>query len=140
MRSLGILALGVFLVTGCSRHPSQPPPPAQQPQQAAENAIGVLQKLVNEQNYKSLGFDSLDEVQRAQLAAPMQVFNIGLDKLKGYQAGQDPNTLLASSAETIYPVTVDGKVKTGVTIVHKEQGYEPSSFGNADIIKRLTGN
>jgi hypothetical protein len=140
MKSLGILVLGVFLVTGCSKHTSQPPPPAQQPQQAAENAIGVLQKLVNEQNYKSLGFDSLDEVKRAQLAMPMRVYNIGLDKLKGYQAGQDPNTLLAASPETIYPVTVDGQVRTGVTIVHKEQGYEPSSFGNADIVKRLAEN
>jgi hypothetical protein len=140
MRSLGIFILGVLLMTGCSKHPSAPKPPAQQPQEAAQNAIGVLQKFVNEQNYKSLGFDSLDEVKRAQLAAPMQVYNIGLDKLKGYQAGQDPNTLLASSAETIYPVTVDGRVKTGVTIVHKEQGYEPASFGNADIVKRLASN
>src|SRR5579883_3538491 len=140
MRYLGIFALGVLFMAGCSKHPSQPKPPAQQPQQAAQDAIGVLQKLVNEQNYKSLGFDSLDEVKRAQLATPIQVYNIGLDKLKGYQAGQDPNALLAASPETIYPVTVDGQVKTGVTIVHKEQGYEPASFGNADIVKRLASN
>jgi hypothetical protein len=140
MKSLNILLLGVLFAAGCSRHATAPPPPAQQPQQAAQNAIGVLQKLVNEQNYKTLGFDSLDEVKRAQLAAPLQVYNIGLDKLKAYQAGQDPNALLAASPETIYPVTVDGQVKTGVTIVHKEQGYEPASFGNADIVKRLASN
>jgi hypothetical protein len=132
-----LLTVCVFLMMGCSQRKSEPQPPAQQPQEAATNAIGVLQKLVNEQNYKSLGFQSLDEVKQAQLGQPLPVFNLGLDKLKSYQAGQDPNSLLTPSAEAIYPVTVGGSVRTGVTIVHKEQGYEPSSFGNADIVKRL---
>jgi hypothetical protein len=137
MRAIS-LTLCVFLLIGCSRHPNEPKPPAQQPQEAATNAIGVLQKLVNQQNYKSLGFQSLDEVRQAQLGQPMPVYNLGLDKLKSYQAGEDPNSLLTPSAETIYPVTVGGSVRTGVTIVHKERGYEPSSFGNADIVKRLS--
>ena len=132
------LTLCVFLLMSCNDHRAAPRPPVQQPQEAATNAIAILQKLVNEQNYKSLGFQSLDEVKQAQLGNPMEVFNVGLDRLKGYQAGTDPNNLLSPSAETIYPVTVGGSVRTGVTIVHKEQGYEPSSFGNADIVKRLS--
>lgn len=132
------LTLCVFLMMGCSPHKATPKPPAQQPQEAATNAIDVLQKLVNEQNYKSLGFQSLDEVKQAQLGQPMEVYNLGLDKLKSYQAGEDPSSMLTPSSETIYPVAVGGTVRTGVTIVHKEQGYEPSSFGNADIVKRLS--
>jgi hypothetical protein len=139
MRVFVVLILGVLLMTGCSRHQNAPQPPAQQPQEAATNALGVLQKLVNDQNYKTMGFQSLDEVKQAQLGQPMEVYNLGLDKLKTYQAGQDPNSMLTPSGETIYPVTVGGAVRTGVTIVHKEQGYEPSSFGNADIVKRLSG-
>jgi hypothetical protein len=138
MRAI-LVTLCVFLMMGCSRQQSAPKPPAQQPQEAATNALGVLQKLVNEQNYKNMGFQSLDEVKQAQLGQPIAVYNLGLDKLKSYQAGEDPNSLLTPSAETIYPVTVSGGVRTGVTIVHKEQGYEPSSFGNADIVKRLSG-
>lgn len=137
MRVLVVLTLGILLMTSCSKPQNTPQPPAQQPQQAATNALAVLQKLVNDQNYKNLGFQSLDEVKQAQLGKPMEVFNLGLDKLKTYQAGQDPNSMLTPSAETIYPVTVGGAVRTGVTIVHKEQGYEPSSFGNADIVKGL---
>lgn len=133
------LTLCVFLLMGCREHRNAPAPPAQQPQEAASNAIGILQKLVNEQNYKSLGFQSVDEVKQAQLGQPMEVYNIGLDRLKGYQAGSDPNSLLTPSAETIYPVKVNNDVRTGITIVHKEQGYAPSSFGNADIVRRLSG-
>jgi len=97
----------------------------------------ILQKLVTEQNYRSLGFESLDEVKEAQLGQPMAVSNIALDKLKSYRQGTDANTLLAASPETIYPVTVRGSVRTSVTIVHKEAGYEPASFGNAEIVKAL---
>lgn len=131
-----VLTWCVLLTAGCSRQ-NQPQPPAQQPQEAAINAIAMLRDLVNEQNYKGLGFQSVDEVKLAQLGQPMEVFNIGLESLKAYKASQNPSTLLALSAETIYPVTVSGNVRTGVTIVHKEQGYESSSFGNADIVKRL---
>lgn len=131
-----VLTWCVLLTAGCSRQ-KEPQHLAQQPQEAAINAIAMLRDLVNEQNYKGLGFQSVDEVKLAQLGQPMEVFNIGLEGLKAYKASQNPSTLLALSAETIYPVTVSGNVRTGVTIVHKEQGYESSSFGNADIVKRL---
>lgn len=131
-----VLTCCVFLAAGCSRQGGTPPL-AQQPQEAAINAIAMLRDLVNEQNYKGLGFQSVEEVQLAQLGQPIKVFNIGLESLKAYKASQNPTSLLAPSAEVIYPVTVSGNVRTGVTIIHKEQGYESSSFGNADIVKRL---
>jgi hypothetical protein len=133
-----VLAFCVVLLAGCSREKYESKPLAQQPQEAASSAIVTLQKLVNDQNYRSLGFQTVDEVRQARLGEPLEVYIIGLEKLKNYRAGQDPNTLLVPSAETIYPVTVSGNVRTGVTIIHKEQGYESSSFGQADVVKRLT--
>ena len=137
MRSLITIIVLVSLLVGCESKQS-PKPPSAQPQQAADNAIGVLQKLVNEQNYRSFGFDSVDEVKQAQLSQPLAVMNIPLDALKGYQAGTDPQSLLVKTSETIYPVTVNGQVKSSVTIVHTETGYAPSSFGNAPIVKALS--
>jgi hypothetical protein len=136
MRSI-FLSFCVFLMIGCSRPKNESKLPAQQRQEAATSAISMLQKLVDGQNYKSLGFQSIDEVRQAQLGQPIEVYNISLEKLKSYQKGQDPKSLLTPSAETIYPVIVGGSVRTGVTIVRKEQGYESSSFGHADIVKRL---
>ena len=138
MRSL-LLTGGLFLLIinmGCrgSEHPTSSP----QPQEAASHAIGVLQKLVNDQNYRTMGFDSVDEVKQAQLGQPFAVSNIGLDQLKSYRTGANANSLLSNSSETIYPVTVRGQVKSSVTIVQKEGGYQPSSFGNAEIIKSLS--
>ena len=136
MRSI-LLTAGLFLLIvnmGCRG--SEGPKP--QPQQAASSGIGVLLKLVNDQNYRAMGFDSVDEVKQAQLGQPFDVFNIGLDQLKGYRTGANANSLLSKSAETIYPVTVGGQVKSSVTIVQKDGGYQPSSFGNAEVIKSLS--
>lgn len=136
MRSL-VIAIAFVILLGACQSKENPKPPSSQPQQAAQDAIGVLQKLVNDQNYKAMGFDSVEEVKQARLGQPLQVFNMPLDKLKGYQPGGDPNTLLAKSSETIYPVTVNEQVKSSVTIVQNEAGFAPSSFGNAAIVRSL---
>ena len=114
------------------------PPPVGDAQQAASNALITLQKLVTEQNYKALGFSSLEEVKSAELAAPLPMYNIGLDRLKNYQASHDANVLLTASSETIYPVTAGGHVRSSVSVVKKENGYTTASFGNAEIVKGLS--
>ena len=137
MRSL-LLTSGLLLLMVACRGGETPKPPSSQPQQAATDALGVLQKLVNQQNYRAMGFDSVDEVKQAQLGQPLPTFNIGLDQLKGYQTGANANSFLTQNSETIYPVTVNGQVKSSVTVVQKAGGYEPSSFGNAEIVKALS--
>jgi hypothetical protein len=132
----GLLLL--FIIVGC-RGSENPKPSSPQPDQAASDAMGVLQKLVNDQNYRAMGFDSVDQVKQAQLGRPLVVFNIGLDQLKSYQTGTNANSLLSKSSETIYPVTVNGQVKSSITIVQKKEGgYQPASFGNAEVIKNLS--
>jgi hypothetical protein len=134
-----LLICGLLLsMVGCQKSAEAPKPPSSQPQEAATAAIGVLQKLVNDQNYRGLGFDSLDQVKQAQLGPPFAVFDIGLDQLKAYKPGTDPNTLLTPSTKAIYPVTVDGQVKSSVAVSHQESGYKASSFGNAEIVKSLS--
>jgi len=129
----------LMLAAGCAqKRGASSPPPVGDAQQAASNAIATFQKLVTEQNYKTLGFSSLDEVKNAVLAAPLPMFDIGLDRLKSYQAGQDANALLIASPETIYPVTVGGQVRSSVTVIKKESGYTTAGFGKAEIVKGLS--
>jgi hypothetical protein len=127
-----------MLAAGCARSGADAPAPTGDAQQAASNALATFQTLVNELNYKGLGFASLDEVKSATLAPPLVLYNIGLDRLKNYQPGQDPNTLLTDSSETIYPVSAAGQVESSVTVVKKETGYTTASFGHAAIVKDLS--
>jgi hypothetical protein len=109
-----------------------------QAQDAARGGIAVLQKLVTDQNYREMGFDSRDDVSRAGIGEPWSMFNIGLDQLKRYQPNADVNALLAPSADTIFPVTVNGQVKSSITVTKGEGGYKASSFGNAPVVKELS--
>jgi len=129
-------ALIPLLIVACQDQ-GKPPPLTSQASEAAMGALGVLRQLVTPQNFRSMGFDSPDEVSRAQLGAPLAVSNIGLDQLKQYKPGSDPAALLTTTAETVYPVVVDGNVKSSLTIVKKDGGYAASAFGNADVAKRL---
>jgi hypothetical protein len=134
-----IITAALILESGCAGKGGEPAPRAvSDAQQAASKALSTLQKLVTEQNYKALGFSAPNEVKRAALAAPLPMSNIGLDRLKSYQAGQDVNALITASSETIYPVTVGGQVRSSVTVVKKGSGYTTASFGNAEIVKRLS--
>jgi len=139
LRELLITGVALALTSSCTQTAETPHTLAAEPQAAADHALIVFQKLVNPDNFKSLGLDSLDEAKQAKLGAPLEIFNIGLEQLRGYKAGDDPETLLVKSSETVYPLLVNGQVKSSVTVVHKESGYQPSSFGNADVVKRLVG-
>jgi hypothetical protein len=133
-------ALLLVFAAGCRKEEqaTAPPPPATQAQEAASSAIRTFQQLVTEQNYRSLGFESVDEVKTAALGQPLTVSTIGLEQLKAYRQGTDVNSLLTPSPDALYPVTANGQVRSSVTITKVEGGYRASSFGNAEIIKALS--
>jgi len=135
-RSLMLCAAWVLSMSACSTAES-PKPPAREPQQAASTALGVLQQFVTASNYQAMGFASAGEVKGAQLGSPLNLYNIGLDALRSYETSTDVNKLLVLSNESVYPVTVGGEVKSSVSIVKLENGYQVSSFGNAKAIASL---
>src|SRR5574337_253632 len=51
-------------------------------QKVASESIVTLRKLVNEQNYKAMGFESLDEVSAVDLGEHIRVFLVRLDQLR----------------------------------------------------------
>jgi hypothetical protein len=113
-----------------------PAPPTPQPEDAAAQALQELVTLVDAGNYRDLGFDTVGEVRRAGLGQPMAVFDVRLDGLKTYVAGQSVDALLARSPETIYPVVVDNTVKSSVVITRGQAGYTPAEFGRAFLVRR----
>ena len=138
LRCLFLFSWVLLPPVSCSRHQKHAPHAQfQQPQQAASAALGTLGSIVNEQNYRSLGFESLGEVGSAQLGAPIPVYSLSLDQLKNFHAGQDAGGLLNPVVETIYPISVGGSVRTGVTITPSGEGYVASSFGHAEIVRRI---
>lgn len=136
MRPTLLLALSLVLLAGCGKERQ---PPSRDPGDAATTGRDVFQSLIDEQTYKGYGFDSLDQARRLEIGDSMEVFDILPERLYGLKPGSDLNAVLVRSPETIYQVTVDGDVKSSVTVMQLSQdAYRAAGFGNAELVKRLS--
>jgi hypothetical protein len=109
------------------------------PQESAKEALGLLQGVVDDKNYRTAGFDSVGEARRAVLGKPIDVYVLQVDKLKDWNRQGDPNAkvLETKSVEVVYPVMVGDQTKSTVSIFKDDDGYRPATFGDAEIARIL---
>ncbi len=88
---------------------------------AAAQAPATFEELVTDENFRSLGFESKEEAKAAELGVPFPVVAVRLDELKRFKTGDDPLALLHPLRRAIYPITVKGQVRSGLT-VHAKDG------------------
>lgn len=129
-----IVAVVLFL-GGCQT--SQPRPNHSQAT-AAEHGLDTLRQVVNAGNYASLGFDSLDEVLRARLGEPLQVYRVQLDALRAFTENTDPETLLVDIRRSLYPVKVGDRVATSIFVTGSREGWRASELGNAAVARLIS--
>jgi hypothetical protein len=88
---------------------------------------------------KTLGFHSPDEAASASLGAPLPMLMVGLNPLRAYHAGDDPRPLLLSEGSVLYPVTVNGDVRSSVLIRKDASGdWKASQFGRPTLASLAT--
>lgn len=104
----------------------------------AQKALGTFAGLVNASNYRVMGFDSPEEVGRATLGSPLPNYMIRLDDLQKQSPQGDPVQLLRPLREALFPVEVDGRVKSSITVAARDQNWEATSFGAPNRILAVT--
>jgi hypothetical protein len=114
------------------------PLPLEKIQLVAKEALASLGNLVGKENYEIMGFKSLAELKTTTLGEPLRVFMVRLDQLKEYQPGSDPNKLLSSGDQVIYPVMVDKMVRSSVVIGMAKDTWKPVSLGRSNLAQLLT--
>jgi hypothetical protein len=129
-----IVALACFL-GGCQA--SQPRPSNSQAS-AAQHGLATLRQIVNAGNYASLGFESVDEVRRATLGEPLQVFQVRLDALRAFTGQADPETLLVDIRRDLYPVKVGDRVATSIFVLGSREGWRAAELGNAAVARLVS--
>jgi hypothetical protein len=97
----------------------------------AEAALKQFAKLVNKDNFKSLGFESVDEAKKAELGVPLPVLFVRLDELKAYKEKGDAYKLMHPIPRVIYAVKVKDEVRSGLEVQKRDGKWETSSFGIA---------
>lgn len=130
-----ILALSLLVACG-QRQPARAPQSASS-SQAASQGLETLRKLVNSNNYRSMGFESLDEVRSDSLGDPLHVYLVRLDQLREFQPGGDPEKLLSDIGQDLYPVLVAGSVRSAVLVEKQGEQWSAVGFGGANLVKAL---
>jgi hypothetical protein len=88
---------------------------------------------------KTLGFQTPDEAASASLGAPLPMLMVGLNPLRAYHAGDDPRPLLLSQGSLLYPVTVNGDVRSSVLVRKDASGdWKASQFGRPTLASLAT--
>jgi hypothetical protein len=129
-------ALFMVFALACHKQPKSPSP-AHQPEDAAMRGLATLQKMITPQNFKSMGFETFDEVRSATLGEPLAIFQVRLDQLRAYEPGEDPNKLLVDSGQMIYPVATNGSVRSSIVVVKTEEIWKATRFGGPNLIQAL---
>ena len=97
----------------------------------AEKALKQLRDLATKENFKSLGFDSLEEVPSAALGEPLPVLIVRLDELRDYKEKDDPYKLLHPLPKVVYGVKVKGEPRCGLEVQKRDGQWEASAIGIA---------
>lgn len=107
-----------------------------QSQAPARQAVQELAELATSDNFKSLGFNSLDEVKKAELGKPLPVVIVKLDELRDYKEGDDAYKLLHPIPKVMYAVNVQGETRSGVEVEKQDGQWHASSFGATPLARR----
>lgn len=102
----------------------------------AARALQELPDIVNKDNHRSLGFASAEEARAGKLGDAIPVFMIRLDALQKYR-GEDPGRLLTDVQRAVYPVEVDGQVRTTVELHAVNGRWEVARMGGAQKIRAM---
>ena len=104
-------------------------------QKFAQAALGTLEKLVTKATAQRMGFDTPSQVLGARLGAPFADYMIGLESLRDYRPGQNPDMLIEATGELHFPVVAAGTTRCLITLVPREGGWRALSFG-APVLSR----
>jgi hypothetical protein len=124
-----------LLLSGCRKKGPSPAPQSASSTEAAKQGLETLRKLVNANNYRAMGFESLDELRSATLGDPLHVYLVRLDQLREYRPESDPDKLLTDIGQELYPVVVGGAVRSSVLVAKEREHWSAVSFGGANLVK-----
>ena len=146
MLTRALLVALLLALAACAAPASQPPGgepepiPALQgkdPDEAARKSLEAFRALVTADDFTALGFESLDEVAKAQLGPSLKVSTVPLDRLQKYEPGANPEELLVDANRVIYTVTVNEEVRTSLEVGQVGDLWQGRSFGSPEFIRPI---
>ena len=107
-------------------------------QQAAEEGLPTMLQAIPDEAAKQLNFSSSEELSLASLGTPFQVFTIHPDEILNYSAGTSIEAIISETDQWLFPVTVNGEVRTLLTVAQVGGQWQAGSIGSAGLAQEWT--
>jgi len=139
-RSLFRGGLVVIVCVGCAvganaQDRSMTAPAAER--EVAQLGMRDLASLVNEQNFRLLGFQSIDEARSASIGTPITRRVVGYDRLLAFQPGAPISSLYVHAEQRVYPVQAGGATRCVILMSQRDGRWVVSSIGDAYLGEAL---
>ena len=136
----------LVFVLACAIHAASAQAPASHPamtsikeiNNVAQQSLSVLAQLVTETNYRTLGFESASEAKAARAESPFPIYMVRLDSLRAFTRGSDPAALLTPLDKAIVPLSVQGEVRSSVTVELRGSKWTAEGFGSPKLARALS--
>ena len=107
------------------------------PQEAAQQELPAWLENVRHDDVTLYGFVNEEELARATLGTPFQVFELTPAAIQTYQAGHNVAPLLAEQAVWVFPVLVDDQARGLFTVAQVDGQWQAVEFGFLPQSKQL---
>jgi hypothetical protein len=106
-----------------------------QSQPAAQAALQTFRHIVDSQNYKAMGLDSVGDTGSTALGDPLVVFYVPLDTLRTYQSNANALGLLIGGDRVLYPVLLGRVTRSSITVARDTSGWRGVSYGGPNTAR-----
>jgi hypothetical protein len=126
--SIFILCLLVF---GRSPLMAAEVPPAVE--KAATEGLPVFLEALPEDILSQFNFSGPEELDRATLGTPFQVYSIDPQDILDYDAGTPIDSIVYGTDQWLFPVTIDGQVRVLLEVANMKGTYQAVALGSAGL-------
>lgn len=132
---VGSIAVVSLLLTGCTAGSQTAANTMKSANEAAQKVLASLPELINETNYRGMGFASLDEVKSARLGTGVPRRQIAYQTMVGYKEGTSLDQLFSSDtpASTVFPIEVGNSVRAAATVTRQGDSWRIGTIGDTPL-------
>jgi|GEM_PF-2953483 hypothetical protein len=86
---------------------------------------------LQENDFSSFGFKSMEEVKKATIGTPTRIFTISRDKILSFNGNSDPDSLISPTNQIYFPILVDGNARCFLTVECVNDNCKEVGIGDA---------
>lgn len=111
--------------------------PSEVIQTATDDFSQYLKNAVPDNVKTLLGFDVNDNLSKATLGTPFQLYNLSADSIRNYKDNTPIRSIITESLMWYFPVMIDNTVKMVMYVGKKDSVWMRAGLGSAGLAKHL---